>query len=88
MISKIRLLLLNLRVAVPFPPQGETEASVSPWRGGGEGPATRRLIVASPLVERTGRTGCRDCVGPNSSLYKEQNVSRCVLTEDGNIMLF
>ena len=56
--------------------------------GGGEGTATRRLIVASPLVERTGRTGSRDCVGPNSSLYKEQNVSRCVLTEDGNIMLF
>ena len=56
--------------------------------GGGEGTATRRLIVASPLVERTGRTGCRDCVGPNSSLYKEQNVSRCVLTEDENIMLF
>ena len=87
MISKIRLLLLNLRVAVPFPPPpGEPEASVSPWQGG-EGTATRRLIVASPLVERTGRTGCRDCVGPNSSLYKEQNVSR-VLTEDGNIMLF
>ena len=51
--------------------------------GGGEG-----TVVASPLVERTGRTGSRDCVGPNSSLYKEQNVSRCVLTEDGNIMLF
>ena len=86
MISKIRLLLLNLRVAVPFPPKVKRKP---PFHlGGGEGTATRRLIAASLLVERTGRTESRDCVGPNSSLYKEQNVSRCVLTEDGNIMLF